>query len=162
MYKEVHNFFKRECFQILKTTSLAQIFGRDPWAGKLPRRRERLPTPGVAESDLTEWLSLHFTVSSPPPHLWSIKEPGNQALTRWFFWGTSLPSSQSASSGIKSFLIPTLCLVFTGLSSGKQRELGLGSARRPGSPLVESCCLRARKASGKVRVGKQPSAEMSL
>lgn len=29
MYKEVHNFFKRECFQILKTTSLAQIFGRD-------------------------------------------------------------------------------------------------------------------------------------
>lgn len=24
MYKEVHNFFKRECFQILKTTSLAQ------------------------------------------------------------------------------------------------------------------------------------------
>ena len=26
MYKKVHNFFKRECFQILKTTSLAQKF----------------------------------------------------------------------------------------------------------------------------------------
>ena len=24
-----------------------------------------------------------------PPHLWSIKEPGNQALTRWWFWGAS-------------------------------------------------------------------------
>lgn len=26
MYKEVHNFFKTECFQILKTTSLTQKF----------------------------------------------------------------------------------------------------------------------------------------
>lgn len=26
MYKEVHNFFKRECFQILETTSVTQKF----------------------------------------------------------------------------------------------------------------------------------------
>ena len=40
-----------------------------PWVGKIPWRRERLPTPifgpgefhRVAESDTTEQLSLHFT-----------------------------------------------------------------------------------------------------
>ena len=49
--------------------------GFDPWFGKIPWRRERLPTPvlwsgkfhglyspwGLNESDMTEWLSLHFT-----------------------------------------------------------------------------------------------------
>jgi len=47
-------------------------FGRpvfDPWVGKTPWRRERLPTPvfwpgefhgGCKESDMTEWLSLYF------------------------------------------------------------------------------------------------------
>ena len=48
--------------------------GFDPWVGKIPWRRERLPTPafwpgefhglyivyGVAKSDTTEGLSLHF------------------------------------------------------------------------------------------------------
>ena len=47
--------------------------GFDPWVGKIPWRRERLPTPvfwagefhglyspwGCKESDTTEWLSLH-------------------------------------------------------------------------------------------------------
>ena len=28
--------------------------------------------------------------------LWSIREPGIQTPQRWLFWGTSLPSSQSA------------------------------------------------------------------
>ena len=48
--------------------------GFDPSVGKIPWRRERLPTPvcwpgefhglvhGVAESDTTEQLSLHFTL----------------------------------------------------------------------------------------------------
>ena len=50
--------------------------GFDPWVGKSPQRRERLPTPefwpgefhglqspwGHKESDLTERLSLHFTL----------------------------------------------------------------------------------------------------
>ena len=52
-------------------------FGRpgfDPWVGKIPWRRERLPTPvfwpgeihglyspcGCKESDMTEWLLLHY------------------------------------------------------------------------------------------------------
>ena len=51
--------------------------GFNPWVGKIPQRRERLPTPGYPlwpgefhglyspwgrkESDMTEWLSLHFT-----------------------------------------------------------------------------------------------------
>ena len=34
--------------------------------------------------------------------LWSIKEPGINTLTRGLFWGTSLPSSQSPGSQIKS------------------------------------------------------------
>ena len=51
--------------------------GFNPWIGKIPWRRERLPTPvfwprefyelyspwGHKESDMTEWLSLHFTSS---------------------------------------------------------------------------------------------------
>ena len=38
-----------------------------------------------------DWLVflLCFLTS---PNFSSIKEPGNQALTRWLFWGTSLPS----------------------------------------------------------------------
>ena len=54
--------------------------GFDPWAGTIPWRRERLPTPvfwpgelhglynpwGHKESDMTEWLSLHFTVYYDP------------------------------------------------------------------------------------------------
>ena len=49
----------------------------DPWVGKIPWRRERLPTPvfwpgefhglfspwGCKASDTTEWLSLHFSIS---------------------------------------------------------------------------------------------------
>ena len=38
--------------------------------------------------------------------LWSIKEPGIQTPIRWWFWGTSLPSSQSASSPIKVSSLP--------------------------------------------------------
>ena len=47
----------------------------DPWVGKIPWRRERVPTPvfwpgefhglyspwGLKELDTTEWLLLHFT-----------------------------------------------------------------------------------------------------
>ena len=39
--------------------------GFDPWVGKIPWRRERLPTsvfwPGEFHGRTTEWLSLHFT-----------------------------------------------------------------------------------------------------
>ena len=38
--------------------------------------------------------------------LWSIKGPGIQTPIRWLFWGTSLPSSQSASSQIKVSSLP--------------------------------------------------------
>ena len=54
--------------------SISQRPGFDPWLGKIPWRREWLPTPvfwpeefygpivhGVVESDITERLSLHFT-----------------------------------------------------------------------------------------------------
>ena len=60
-----------------------------PWVGKIPWRGERLPTPvfwpgefhgvyslwGHKKSDMTEWLSLHFTspalqVDSLPTELW--------------------------------------------------------------------------------------------
>ena len=55
--------------------------GFDPWVGKIPWRRERLPTPvfwpgefdglyslwGHKESDTTERLSLHFLISITPP-----------------------------------------------------------------------------------------------
>ena len=51
--------------------------GFDPWVGKTPWRRERLPTPvfwpgefhgldspwGHKESDTTEWLHFHFSLS---------------------------------------------------------------------------------------------------
>ena len=54
--------------------------GFDSWVGKIPWRRERLLTPvfwpgkfhglyslwGCKESDMTEWLSLHFTHFWPP------------------------------------------------------------------------------------------------
>ena len=54
--------------------------GFDSWVGKIPWRRERLLAPvfwpgkfhglyslwGCKESDMTEWLSLHFTHFWPP------------------------------------------------------------------------------------------------
>ena len=46
------------------------------------------------------------------PHLWSINEPGIQALTRKLFWHVSLPSSRSASFLNKLiFLASTLQLL---------------------------------------------------
>ena len=68
---------------------------------------------------LQDWRPFHFT--SPLPltlysvfdfssslllSLWYIKEPGIQTQIRWLFWGTSLPSSRSASSPIKVSSLP--------------------------------------------------------
>ena len=47
-----------------------------------------------------------YFASSPPPHLWSIKEPGLQTPIRRLFWGTSLPSSLSAGSPINVSSLP--------------------------------------------------------
>ena len=58
--------------------------GFDPWVGKIPWRRERLPTPvfwlgesrgvysprGHKESDTTEWILLHFTSLCSKKNLW--------------------------------------------------------------------------------------------
>ena len=66
--------------------------GFDPWVGKIPWRRERLPTPvfwpgefhglyspwGHKEADTTEWLSLHFI--SPWPKAVIIRVLMCQAL----------------------------------------------------------------------------------
>ena len=65
--------------------------GFDPWVGKIPCRRERLPTPvfwpgefhgqysplGCKESDMTEWLSIShsFKVSIPVFFCISIFKP---------------------------------------------------------------------------------------
>ena len=61
--------------QLVKNPPAMQQPGFDPWVGKIPWRRERLPTPvfwpgefpglyhsgGCKELDTTERLSLHFT-----------------------------------------------------------------------------------------------------
>ena len=61
--------------QLVKNHLQCRRSGFDPWVGKIPWRRGRLPTPvfwpgelhclyspwGCQESDTTEWLSLHFT-----------------------------------------------------------------------------------------------------
>ena len=61
--------------QLVRNLPAIRKPGSDPWVGKIPWRRERLPkTPvfwpgefqglynpwGCKESDMTEWLSLHF------------------------------------------------------------------------------------------------------
>ena len=62
--------------QLVKNLPAMQKIWVDLWVGKIPWRRERLPTPvfrpgvfhglyspwGHKESDATEWLSLHFTI----------------------------------------------------------------------------------------------------
>lgn len=62
-------------------------------------------------------------------HLWSIKEPGIQALTRWLFWGTSLPSPWSAGSLIQvSFLFqPLVSRNHWPVVCRGQRELGFSN-----------------------------------
>ena len=69
--------------------------GFDPWVGKIPSRRERLPTPvfwhgefhglyspwGRKESDITEWLSLSLSFTS------CVITGKTIALTRWTFVG---------------------------------------------------------------------------
>ena len=63
-------------------------------------------------------------------HLWSIKEPGIQTLTRQLFWDISLPSSRSSSFPDKvTFLASTsrLSLKFIGLSCGKLGKHGLSN-----------------------------------
>ena len=58
------------------------------------------------------------------PHLWSIKEPGIQNPIKWWFWGTSLPSSQSAGSLFKvSSCLNTSPIRFTGLWCGSRTSL---------------------------------------
>ena len=58
------------------------------------------------------------------PHLWSIKEPGIQNPIKWWFWGTSLPSSQSAGSLFKvSSCLNTSPIRFTGLWCGSRTNL---------------------------------------
>ena len=66
--------------QLVKNLPAMQRPGFDPWLGKIPRRRESLPTPvfwpgefhglcspwGRRESDTTERLALHFTSLSRP------------------------------------------------------------------------------------------------
>ena len=54
---------------------------------------------------LTLYSVFDFS-SSLPLSLWYIKEPGIQTQIRWLFWGTSLPSSQSAGSRIKVSSLP--------------------------------------------------------
>ena len=74
------------------------------WAAHLWRKGSETNTfPCLRVAICKDWIVF---VSSPPPHLWSIKDPGNQAQTRWLFWGTSLPSFQSAGSQIKSSSLP--------------------------------------------------------
>ena len=60
--------------------------------------RLRLAVLGDICKDWTVFLLCILTSH----HLWSIKEPGIQAQTRWLFWGPSLLSSGSAGSRIKS------------------------------------------------------------
>ena len=60
--------------------------------------------------DICKDWTVFFLCFLASHHLWSIKEPGIQAQTRWLFWGTSLLSSGSAGSQIKS--LPCLnCLL---------------------------------------------------
>ena len=54
-------------------------------------------------TNIYKW-PLYF-VSSPPPHLWSIKESASRPV--WLYWGTSLPSSRWA--GFHLFLTWGLC-----------------------------------------------------
>ena len=74
--------------------------------------------------------SLASFLSSHPPHLCSIKEPGIQSTIRWLFWDISLPSSWS-----DGFLITVIFLAsiprlwYIGLLCGKKSELGWGSRR---------------------------------
>ena len=60
--------------------------------------------------DICKDWTVFFLCFLTSHHLWSIKEPGIQAQTRRLFWGTSLLSSGSAGSRIKS--LPCLnCLL---------------------------------------------------
>ena len=68
-----------------------------------------------------------FTLLPYSAHLWSMKKPGIQTLIRWLFWGTSLPSSQSASSQLKSLPCLNLSLGFIGPSCSEQSEFGLSN-----------------------------------
>ena len=56
-----------------------------------------LPPHGLSLSILPFDFSSSFV-------FWSIKEPGIHTPIRWWFWGTSLPSSRSAGSLISLFL----------------------------------------------------------
>ena len=44
---------------------------------------------GIPVDICKDWIVFSLCLLISPPHLWSIKEPGNQALTRWLFWGAS-------------------------------------------------------------------------
>ena len=71
------------------------------WAAHLWRtvRSENSTFPGLRLAILgdicKDWI-VFFFIASPPRHLWSIKGPGNRALTRCLFWGASLPSPEKA------------------------------------------------------------------
>ena len=102
-----------------------------------------LPDPsihGIFQARILKWVTISFSRRSSQPIDWTqvshivgrrfttrevIKNLASK-ITRWLFWGASLPSSRSADFLNKViFLSSTLHLRFIGLSCGDQSKSGL-------------------------------------
>ena len=68
-----------------------------------------------------------FGSSPPTPYL--IHKKTIQALKRWLFWGSSLPSSLSAGSQIKSLGLNTLSQIYRPILRWAEQDIFHGSFR---------------------------------
>ena len=98
------------------SSSLAPVMHNAlPWRA-LPLCLKRLAHPLHEVGHSRSYLQGNGLTSSTPPLLWSIKESGIQTLTKWLFWGISLPSSLSVIFRNKIILlVSTVCLCVSNL-----------------------------------------------
>ena len=70
-----------------------------------------------------------YLFGSSPPTPYLIHKKTIQALKRWLFWGSSLPSSLSAGSQIKSLGLNTLSQIYRPILRWAEQDIFHGSFR---------------------------------